>query len=615
MNKILDKTLKLWPESQEEKSEWISATKVRNFTKEDCILDFLDLYGESNGFTKDSSLPWYNKNTDFTEFIFEKGKKFEDNVIRVLKDKDFSITEVLSDYREIWNPDMLKKTLEVMEKGAEIIYQGVLMHGASKTYGTPDLMVRSDIINKIVLDTIPEEEVSEPAVELGDNPWHYVVIDVKFTGLRFNSKGTVLDGKHAAYMLQCWLYNRALGELQGYLPKHSWVLGRSWLREFTKDGQKQREGDKNCFARLGPVPHSGDIKKEPIEDKVETALEWVTRLRRKGRDWQVLPKPTVPELYPNMSNTQDMPWHAAKSQIAHELAEISLVWQAGISGRILAHQNGVLRWDSEECISSVIKKNPNTDTAKKMEVVLEVNRSEDGPTIYPKKITAGREILDDKQVPEFYVDFETVNDINDTFENLPDKGGQTLIFMIGCGHEKNGKWIFKGFTADRMTEDSEAEIIDEWLDYMKSITAKMNSGIETPRCYHWSAAEDSFLSNQFNAAMRRHPDKDWHRPNWYDLLQNIVRTEPVIVKGALKFGLKIFAKAMHSHGMIETNWDSDSSVSDGMAAMVAAWRGDEEAAEKKCSLIELPVMQEVLSYNEVDCKVMWEILKFLRENH
>ncbi len=93
--------------------------------------------------------------------------------------------------------------------------------------------------------------------------------------------------------------------------------------------------------------------------------------------------------------------------------------------------------------------------------------------------------------------------------------------------------------------------------------------------------------------MRRHPDKDWQRPNWYDLLQNIVRTEPVIVKGALKFGLKIFAKAMHSHGMIETNWDSDSSVSDGMAAMVAAWRGDEEAAEKKCSLIELPVMQEV----------------------
>ena len=78
----------------------------------------------------------------------------------------------------------------------------------------------------------------------------------------------------------------------------------------------------------------------------------------------------------------------------------------------------------------------------------------------------------------------------------------------------------------------------------------------------------------------------------------------MVVRGALGFGLKAIANAMHSHGIIETNW-ADSPV-DGLGAMVGAWRCDEEAREKGVPMNQLPLMVEIARYNEVDCRVMME---------
>ena len=64
-----------------------------------------------------------------------------------------------------------------------------------------------------------------------------------------------------------------------------------------------------------------------------------------------------------------------------------------------------------------------------------------------------------------YVDFETVSDLADDFSRIPERGGQPLIFMIGCGHIEDGDWIFASFTADSLAEPAEARIIDEWLNH------------------------------------------------------------------------------------------------------------------------------------------------------
>ena len=70
---------------------------------------------------------------------------------------------------------------------------------------------------------------------------------------------------------------------------------------------------------------------------------------------------------------------------------------------------------------------------------------------------------------------------------------------------------------------------------------------------------------------------------------------------------------MHSHGLIETDWE-DNQV-DGLGAMVGAWRCDAEAHKKGVPMGDLELMRQIARYNEVDCKVMMEIVRYLRGHH
>ena len=50
-------------------------------------------------------------------------------------------------------------------------------------------------------------------------------------------------------------------------------------------------------------------------------------------------------------------------------------------------------------------------------------------------------------------------------------------------------------------------------------------------------------------------------------------------------------------------------------AMTGVWSCDEEAVDRGISLIDTDLMQETARYHDVDCKIMMEILSYLRENH
>jgi hypothetical protein len=60
---------------------------------------------------------------------------------------------------------------------------------------------------------------------------------------------------------------------------------------------------------------------------------------------------------------------------------------------------------------------------------------------------------------EFYVDFETLNDLWDDFSRFPERSDPPLIFLIGCGHVERGGWRFERL-ADELTEEAEARVID-----------------------------------------------------------------------------------------------------------------------------------------------------------
>jgi hypothetical protein len=180
--------------------------------------------------------------------------------------------------------------------------------------------------------------------------------------------------------------------------------------------------------------------------------------------------------------------------------------------------------------------------------------------------------------------------------------------MVGCGHMENGSWTFWQSTTDRLDVTSEKQVIDEWVAHMQEVSGEKNAVV-----IHWSAAEGSSFERQYNSARDRHPDRIWPSINWFDLYQEVFTAEPVVVKDAFGLGLKPVAKAMKSHGLTESDWGN--SAVDGLGAMVAAWHCDDVADSEGGRLIDQKIMQEVAEYNEIDCRVMQELIEHLRKDH
>jgi len=150
---------------------------------------------------------------------------------------------------------------------------------------------------------------------------------------------------------------------------------------------------------------------------------------------------------------------------------------------------------------------------------------------------------------------------------------------------------------------------------MKETRERLDPKGDNPMVVHWSPAETSNLRDAYNAAVKRHPKRsmNWLEPRWFDFLKQVIKAEPVVIRGAFGFGLKAVARAMHDHGFIETKWE-DGPV-DGLGAMAGAWWCNDEAKKVGVPLQEIDLMQSIQRYNEVDCKVMMEIVCYLRLNH
>ena len=83
----------------------------------------------------------------------------------------------------------------------------------------------------------------------------------------------------------------------------------------------------------------------------------------------------------------------------------------------------------------------------------------------------------------------------------------------------------------------------------------------------------------------------------------------------LNFKLKSVAKALYHLGMISVNWTSSSQCDQGLNAMTALFLCDQEARAKGTGMQGLPLMQEIVGYNRIDCEAMMEVVEYLRAWH
>lgn len=584
------------PDSQDNWAGWVSASRTRNFVLDDPLLDWLDLYGKANGFARDTDISGYDPLLDFSRFVMDKGNQFEEAFMRWLSDKTDVVT--IGDFRVARSLEAAEETVSAMEQGTAVIAQAPLRNPENRTYGQPDLLMRLDVL----LDIFPDALVYEKANHGLDSDLpvsnQYRVVDVKFSTVGLLAAGTV-SGRNE-YKTQLDVYNRALGRIQGFVPPVGYLAGRAWT-------QRDDRVD-SAIDRIHPVLMFGDAKRGmALGTLTDQAVPWRRRVQLEGQDWNVLPKPSVQELYPNAGNSYDSPWHSAKSEIATRLGELTKISYVGPSHRRDAMSDGITSLD-DPSLSAAKLGVTGAKTAPIVDRIIEINRASGSPLVLPKKVRAGESTWRKNDRFEFYVDFETVNNLDDDFSRFPLVGGQPLIFMIGCGHVRNGQWEFRQFTTDRLTTEHEVDVIDRWITHMQEVSEGRESVV-----YHWSPAEVVSLDTAYKSARERHPENNWRWLEWFDLYKEVFYAEPIGVRGASALGLKAVANAMKSHGLIETDWGS--SQVDGMGAMTAAWHYDKQAASDGKTLMDYPLMQEVGEYNHVDCTVMWEILDYLRKHH
>lgn len=618
------------PELYQNWNEWVAASQTRNFVLKDTILDWLEWHGKNKGLFmgrkfKLGTIPQFKtRGLDFGSFLMRKGTEFEDAVMASLHKKFKGKIKEIANASQVRSVDKVLETLNEMRKGTPILVQGVLHNAENKTYGMPDLIVRSDYVNKLVKTavltkkqyTIQADNLNVSTSSLprrsgrkrrritpSANKYHYVIVDIKLTTLKLRSDGIHLltAGSIPAYKAQLCIYNEALGQLQGYTPSCAYVLGRKYNYTKTIDKVKHVYAEDNCFAKLGTIDYQG-IDEEYVEQTAK-AVEWIKDMRANGADWDINP-PSRPELYPNMCNAMDSPWHKVKKDIAESIDEITNLWQCGVKRRDIAHENGIFKWTDTNLTAGIMGFKEGKSNTIKLDKMLEVNRSDD-IMVYPDIIQNNNQNWQDTNKIELYVDFEAVNDLTKDFSDLS-KPGASMIFMIGVGWESpvSGSWKYKDFTMNRLTKAEERKCIRKFYKYVRKIENKFN---RKALLFHWG----QFEQTTFKAAQNRH-NKLWN-VEWFDFLR-VMRDEPIIIKGALNFSLKTITKAMYKNEMIEANYE-DSACADGLQAMVQAYECHKEAIRKDVSMIDLPKMQEIIKYNEIDCKTLYEIVNYLRDNH
>ena len=175
--------------------EWVSATKTKNYILNDPICDWLDNHYNNKSNSLNTNISCIKKVTsvkNFTEYILDQGHIFEENVVKLLRKRlgNHNVLSIESE-KNFKSMENVNKTINAMKRGIPIIHSGLLHNNITKTFGIPDLIVRSDWL-KDIFDINPytteEEIINAPSLKSKHiTGFHYVIIDVKYTTLNLLS--------------------------------------------------------------------------------------------------------------------------------------------------------------------------------------------------------------------------------------------------------------------------------------------------------------------------------------------------------------------------------------------------------------------------------------------
>lgn len=592
------------------KNEWISGTTIANYLNGEPLLDWLKLYYNKYRFNEGRITRSMVKNNSVNldsnivnleiNPLLSNGLLFESKVYEDLQKKfNNAFTKIhINQNNDIDFESKYKETIDLIGKRTPIIAQAVLVDNETKLRGIADLLVRSDYVNRI----FKRKVLNNDEIRI-DGKLYYIVIDIKWTTMTLCVDGKTIrnEGRFKSYKSQLFIYNYILSKIQNYFCPITLILAKSWKIDSTYN---PTEGY-NCYDLAGIINY--DSRDNVFIKRTFDAINWIYKVRNEGLEYSPL-NPTIKEMCVNASNQNDNGWGSVKKEILKKTRDITQVWNLTQKHRDFAFDNNIKRWDDENCTTENLDMN-ETKTSNTIDKILSINRQNTFKILPNKKkdIKDNRFNWKRKFRTDFFIDFETTSEhfLNLNEINLNDSRlNSQIVFMIGVGYEFKENFHYKCFKMNEFNLDEEKRILTEFKKFINQLKIELDPKRKyNTRLFHWSHAEPSILQNSFN----RHPslEKMWEEHvEWVDLC-SIFISEPIVVKGALSFKLKEIANALYSNGLINTNW-SDSNITDGLNAMISAMRyyNTNEKDEN--------IMENIIKYNKVDCKVLWEILNLLR---
>lgn len=553
---------------------WTSASATHNYANRDPDVDFLNSFGKQLGFVPDQERPGYDHRFDYVSKMLRQSWAFEKAVVKYLSTR-YEVRVVATNPSQARLLAKVEETIAAMRTGVPIIAQPVLWDHDKLIHCVPDFLVRSDVLARMCPAAFAHDDPSAgsiPAPLLGGAPYHYRVVDAKFTTLQLEQDGEV-SRVHLAYKVQNSVYNDALGKTQGYTPSASYLLGR------------------DLFRALGRVSHSDpELARLACE-----AAAWLRRVHEEGATWQVLPVPTIPELRPNLKASQDLRWHGAKREIALAQHDLTLLPYVGPDRRELAAAKGITRWDDPALSARVV--GLDGEWGRRLDAVLEANLQAGSDGVFPTWVSSNVGNWQQPAAAECFAIVGSVTDQADDFSHLPDRGGVAIVYMITLGWDaRNGQWQSEQLIVRDLSLAAEAELKAAFKVALTRIAEGATVPVEKLRLFHWGIPEVPL------------PDG-----KWYDLLENVIYCEPIAVRGAFGFGLPDVAKALYDLGLIATPLpDLPAEPTPVLSAMAAVWSAAEEAKEQGCLLRQMATVQTIGLYQQAACKSMMEILALLR---
>jgi hypothetical protein len=601
---------------QEATTIWVAPTHLKNYFLNDTILDYFKMQDEHSANVSALRQPASSNNP-----IFQQGYNFEAKIWDYLRTKYPSDSIKIAATAFAANPDDIQRTIKAMEHGYAIIYQAPLQDTTAYYRGSCDLLIRSDWLRRLFTNLV---ELPQQHGCRYNRRYHYIVVDIKWMilKLRANRMTSLSYPLLRAYQAQLGLYNYMLGQLQDYTPTATYILGKS-----VQIGQRYY----NTWYCPAIFTYSTSFLEEMV-----AAIEWRRSVRQFGATWIIngapsldaldeqhgdsyaapLLPPSLPSLplmigdasaflYPNMTNKYDAPYTQRKRAIAHELKELTLVWNIGIKQRRVAHEAGVYRWDDIQCTSDVLGLHQNSKISTIVDKILLLNRC---PHLFQQPDASVLNATEGASC--FFLDFETVQSclLDDTGTSC----NNNIVFMIGLGHithmhsddssstMQQDTWTYLNWAITSNNKKREFRNIRNMLRYVCEY--------QSPVIYHWSHAEYTTLQ-AINRSHNGRLHKYLSQITFVDLYK-VFYDNNIVIPGALSFTLKDIATALYNRGHITTAiWSTSpagaapTSINNGFDAMMSGIQLFKNFNKAK--------FDEIVKYNEIDCRVLFDIYTWL----